>query len=201
MHVALGPLQVTIKYTYPRGKTTIYQRAVPTDLRDRYPGATIKEDLKTTDPVKVARMVSRLNQRYEAEWEGLRAAPESSPESLKAHSAEFLRRWGLTPGSPENHPAAVELLHDHFDRKRAVHASGDEEQYREAVPPEYLSPVELEAWKALHATREDSLTDALEVYLASHKKRDDQKLAVRPHDRHGSTNRGDDRAHARQPAP
>lgn len=92
MHVALGPLQVTIKYTYSRGKTTINQRAVPTDLRDRYPGATVKQDLKTTDPVKVARMVSRLNQRYEAEWEGLRAAPESSPESLKGS-----RGWRCPP--------------------------------------------------------------------------------------------------------
>ena len=55
MRLSLGSLQVTIKYTYPRGKTTIYQRAVPTDLRDRYPGATIKRDLKTTNPIKVAR--------------------------------------------------------------------------------------------------------------------------------------------------
>lgn len=81
MRLALGPLQVTIKYTYPRGKTTIYQRVVPTDLRDRYPGATIKPDLKTSDPLKVARMVDRLNRKYEAEWEGLRAAPGSSPDS------------------------------------------------------------------------------------------------------------------------
>jgi hypothetical protein len=44
---------VTIKYTYPRGGTTIYRRSVPTALRDRYPGPTIKKVFETTDPMKV----------------------------------------------------------------------------------------------------------------------------------------------------
>ena len=57
MLLTLGPLQVKIKYTYTRGKTTYYQRAVPSDLHDRYPGKTIKKDLKTADPIRVARMV------------------------------------------------------------------------------------------------------------------------------------------------
>ena len=106
MRLSLGSLQVTIKYTYRRGKTTIYQRAVPTDLRARYPGSTIKHDLKTTDPVKVARLVEDLNRRLEAEWEGLRAAPESTPQSLKAHANKLLRSWGLAPYPAENDPQA-----------------------------------------------------------------------------------------------
>lgn len=53
MRLTLGPLQVTIKYTYPRGKTTIFQRAIPTALQSRYGSANFKQDLKTADPIEV----------------------------------------------------------------------------------------------------------------------------------------------------
>lgn len=184
MRLTLGSLLVTIKYTYPRGSTTIYQRAVPTDLRGRYPGATIKQDLKTADPIKVARLVEDLNRKLEAEWTGLRAAPESSPQSLKAHAVEFLRSWGLAPqggrgaADPGNDPQALELLHDHIDSKRARYAGGDEHLYREADSADYLTPVEIEAGKLLHGVRGDTLTDALNVHLEHNKKRNDLKFTT-----------------------
>lgn len=178
MRLSLGPLFVTIKYTYPRGQTTIYQRAVPTDLRDRYPGATIKQDLKTADPIRVARMVSDLNRKLEAEWDGLRAAPESSPHALKAHADALLKLWGLGPNSPSNDQQAIALLHDHIDRKREAHAGGDDETYREADPVEYLTPVELEAGRRLHGTQADTLNVALEEYLRIHEQRDDIKFVT-----------------------
>lgn len=184
MRLTLGSLLVTIKYTYPRGSTTIYQRAVPTDLRGRYPGATIKQDLKTADPIKVARLVEDLNRKLEAEWAGLRAAPESSPQSLKAHAVEFLKTWGLAPqgargvAGPGNDPQALALLHDHIDGKRERHAGGDEHLYREADPADYLTPVEIEAGKLLHGVRGDTLTDALNVHLEHHTKRDDLKFTT-----------------------
>ena len=188
MRLSLGPLQVTIKYTYPRGKTTIYQRAVPTDLRGRYPGATIKRDLKTTDPIKVARLVEELNRSIEAEWAGLRAAPESSPQSLKAHADAVLRAWGLAPHPTENDPQAVSLLHDYLDDKRVTYAEtaavelgeDDEHIYREASPREYLTPVELEAVQRLHGKPEASatITDALDVHLETNRKRDDVKFTT-----------------------
>ena len=188
MRLSFGPLQVTIKYTYPRGKTTIYQRAVPTDLRTRYPGPTIKRDLKTTDPVKVARLVEDLNRKIEAEWEGLRAAPESSPQALKVHADEVLRKLGLAPHPTENDPQAISLLHDLIDDKRARYAvekarvlgEDDEHIYRQASPREYLTPVELEALQRLHGKPQDSatITDALEVHLETNRKRDDVKFTT-----------------------
>ena len=57
MRACFGPLQVTLKNTYLRGGTLIYQRAVPKDLQDRYPGKTIKHDLRTADIAKAARLV------------------------------------------------------------------------------------------------------------------------------------------------
>lgn len=178
MLLSLGPLRVTIKYTYRRGATTIYQRAVPTDLRDRYPGATIKQVLKTTDPVQVARLVADLNQRLESEWEALRANPESSPRALKVHAEAFLRAWGLSPHSSDNDPQAIALLHDHIDRKRQRYAGGDDEAYREADPAAYLTPVERTAGRLLHGTNSPTLSDALELYLKYHPQRDNQRFVA-----------------------
>ena len=176
MHISLGPLQVTIKYTYPRGKTTIYQRSVPTDLRDRYAGTTIKQDLKTSDPIKVAKLVASLNGKLEAQWRGLRAAPESSPTALKAHAGAYLKKIGLVPVVAENDPIAIELLHDQIDQKRMRYAKGDDWTYRNAAPEDYLTPVELEAGRQLYEPPTETLTDALELHLRVHPQRDDKKF-------------------------
>lgn len=179
MQLALGSLRVTIKYTYPRGNSVIFQRPVPTDLRDRYPGKTIKKDLKTNDPLKVARLVKELNRQLEAEWAGLRSAPESSPESLKAHAEKLLHTWGLKPSPAENDEIAVSLLHEHLDGKRESYAGGDDEIYREARGDEYLSTVEIEALRQLHGLKSgDTITDALELHIATNRKRDDVKFTT-----------------------
>lgn len=91
MRMTFGFLQVTFKYYYRRGNTIIYQRAVPTDLRSRYPGATVKHDLKTSDISIAEKAVAALSKRYETEWAGLRSAPESSLASLKAVTSYWLR--------------------------------------------------------------------------------------------------------------
>lgn len=176
MRIILGPLSVKIKYVFSRGNTTFYQRAVPTDLRSRYPGANVKVNLATTDPIKVARMVDKLNRKYEAEWEGLRAAPDSSPDALKAHARDFLKAWGLEPGSPDNHPQAIELLHNHIDSRRAAYAEGDEEVYRSAGDDEFLTPTELMAGRLLHGAQHDTITDALEVYLERNTRKGNEKF-------------------------
>lgn len=133
MHLTLGFLHVTLKYTYPRGGTIIYQRAVPKSLWQRYPGKTVKHDLKTADLTEAERAVAVLNKRYETEWAGLKAAPNSSPAALTAHADAFLKVRGLRPGVHGNDPLAIELLHDEMDAKRMRHASGDEERYRAAT--------------------------------------------------------------------
>lgn len=176
MRITCGPLSVKIKYVFSRGTTTFYQRAVPTDLRSRYPGANVKVNLGTTDPIKVARMVDKLNRKYEAEWDGLRAAPDSSPDALKAHARDFLKAWGLEPGSPDNHPQAVELLHNHIEGRRAAYAGGDEEVFRSAGDDEFLTPTELTAGKLLHGAQHDTITDALDLYLETNRRKGNEKF-------------------------
>lgn len=168
-----GPLDVTIKYTFSRGHTTYYQRAVPTDLLGRYPGKTIKIDLKTSDPVAVARLVTKLNRQFEAEWAGLRAAPESSPAALVSHAKAYLDKWGLRPQDRDNDLVAVELFRDHLDDKRGRWANGDDDRYNDADPAEYLTPVEDAAARLLFQAPRPTLSSLRDVYLSTHTKRDD----------------------------
>jgi integrase len=170
MQLSFGLLQVTLRYTYLRGHTIYYQRPVPKALLGRYSGKRVKHDLKTADLSVAEKAVALLNRRYEAEWAGLLAAPESSPASLKAHADAFLKARGLTPGSLHNHPMAEELLHTYIEGKRELHAGGDERVYRNAAPSDYLTPVELEAGRRLHGTAPFTLNDALELHLKIHPK-------------------------------
>ena len=129
MRMSFGLIQVTIPFTYLRGKTVIYQRAVPTDLLARYKGKTIKHDLKASDLTLVARKVEKLNQRYAAEWDGLRSDPACSPKSLRVHADALLRAFGLAPNSPNNHPAAEDIFFDRLQAKLEAFAKDDREVY------------------------------------------------------------------------
>jgi integrase len=179
MHMTFGLLSVTLKNTYRRGNTIMYQRAVPSKLAGRYSGKTVKHDLKTSDLTVAEKAVALLNRRYEAEWAGLLAAPESSPASLKAHADAFLKDRGLRPGAPmglspaDNHPMAVHLLHEEADGKRMRFAGGDDWLYRNAASEDYLTPIEIEAGKRLHGSTPKTLNDALELHLEIHPQRDD----------------------------
>ncbi len=176
MRFTLGPLSVKIKYVFSRGNTTFYQRAVPTDLRSRYPGANIKVNLDTNDAAQVARMVDRLNKKYEAEWAALRAAPESSPEALKAHARDFLKSWGLDPDAPKNDPKAIELLSDYVDDKRVAFADGDEDAFHSARSEDFLTPTEMLAGELLYGPKVDTISDALEVYLDTNRRKGNEKF-------------------------
>lgn len=179
MLLTLGPLQVKIKYTYTRGKTTYYQRAVPSDLHDRYPGKTIKKDLKTADPIRVARMVEALNKQYEAEWEALRSSPEVSAKALTVHADKWLEERGLKPYSADNDPMAIDLMLDEIDRKRqrwAERQDYPETAYELAESHEYLTPVEIEAGRRLFGQKQAVLSDALTLYLQAHKNRNNAKF-------------------------
>lgn len=181
MRWTFGPLNVTLKYAYLRdpkdpGSNIVYQRPVPKDLWGRYPSKTIKQDLKHSDMVKAARQVEDLNKRYDAEFAGLRAAPGSSPLALKVHTAAFLKEWGLTPGEMDS-PAA-EAFFDSVENKRWRHSGNDEDKYENAELSDFLPPVEAAAFKALTGKQRDTLTDALELHLKIHPKRDNAKFVT-----------------------
>lgn len=99
MHLTLGFLQVTLKYTYPRGGTIIYQRPVPKPLWNRYANKNVKHDLKTRDWIEAERAVSLLNKRYDTEFAGLKAAPRPS--------------WSAAPCDPNTSRRSTPRGHAH----------------------------------------------------------------------------------------
>ncbi|MYN39782.1 tyrosine-type recombinase/integrase [Duganella sp. FT109W] len=178
MKTTIGVLQVTLPNSYSRGGVIYYQRAVPKDLQDRYPTKLIKLNLETGNLVQAAKLIEKLNQKHEAEWAAMRANPDSSPVALKVHAQTLLRDFGLQPAPADNDPMAVSLFHDYLDSKREAYANGDEELYRENPAGEYLKPVEIKAAQLLAGTTKEALSDALEVYLEAHPKRDDIKFST-----------------------
>ena len=161
MHQTFGPLQATLKNTHQQysGGPIVYQRAVPRDLRDRYSGKTVKHDLKTADIALVAKQVEALNRRYEAEWVGLRAAPESSPQAIKVHAAD--------------------LFFDSLEDKLQRHAASDQDTYDNATPAEYLTPVKHAALEALQGKQLPTLSDALNLHLSVHPQHQPPFLSVK----------------------
>ncbi|MDN7901540.1 hypothetical protein QZM82_35660 [Burkholderia cepacia] len=178
MKLRLGALTFTLKNSYLRGDTYYFQRPIPRDVQHHYGKKTVKINLKTSDVGQAAHMIDALNKRYEEEWRMLRADPESSLKAARKHAEAFLASWGIVPSAErdETTEMAVQLFHDHLEKKRIAHAGNDERVYREASGAEYLTAVESTAAQMVAGTLEDSLSDALELYISHHKKRDDEKF-------------------------
>lgn len=180
MRVVSGPLIVRIKYTEERPHTTIFQRGIRTSVRHHYGGQTkVAVDLKTKDPVLVARMVAQLSAQLEAEWDALEQDPGRSPRAVVVQADALLKRWGLRPLAKGETTAihdqqALELLQNHFDSKREAHAGDEEEVYRDAPASEFLTPPEIVAWRRLHVPPVDTVEDLLQVYLNTHPKQGDK---------------------------
>ena len=173
MKTTIGILRVTLPYSYARGKTIYYQRAIPGDLQKRCGATRVKVNLNTTDLRTAARRITTINHEVEAEWARLKATPEAAPRSINAQALELLGQWGLTVGG-NNDGDALSLFHDSLDIKREKFARDDEDRYREAAG--YLSPVEVEAALLLGGKAKPRLSAALEKYLSVHPKRDQPKF-------------------------
>jgi len=72
----------------------------------------------------------------------------------------------------------VELFRDHLETKREQYAAGDERLYRENPADQYLTPVEIKAAQILAGAVLPTLSDALEVYLKVHPKRNEEKFTT-----------------------
>ena len=165
MHKAFGLLVLTLKYAYTAPSGTIWlQLPVPVDLQARYGGRKlIKQALKTKDITLAARKVDALCRHYRAEWESLRAAPESSPAAIAAHAVHLLKGYGLTPSGSSTQGQAQDAFYDYVQDKLHKHLGGDGEEtevhgdpedydydgrsaYEKAQPTAGLSPVEAVAY-------------------------------------------------------
>lgn len=178
MKLLLGRIfSVSIHYLYQRGNTYYYQRKIPRDLLHRYPGTThIKVNLKTDQPSLVARKVTELNRQYESTWAAMRGNPDLQPLSVRESAIKLLARYGLKPQPADNDEHSVDHFIGLLQRKEEAYLQGDEELYHSATPEDYLDPAEVEALRLLNEVPKFRLSNALEVYLSGHQKKNDDKF-------------------------
>ena len=178
MKITYGSIiKLTIRYAYRRGNTYYYQRKIPLDLMQRYGGAKhVKVNLKTTNLKQIAKKITALNKKYESTWSSLRANPKIEPLQVREAATKLLAKRGLRPLPASNNEIDVDLFIESFHDRRAKYARGDEEIYWNALPEEYLDPVEVEAVQLIFQAPKFFLSDALNVYLNNHLKKDDEKF-------------------------
>jgi integrase len=176
MKMTLGVLRVTLKHAFLRGGVIYYQRAIPKDLQDRYSAKLIKLSLETADVLVAKRKIEQLDRETEAEWSLMRGNPAATPTTIKGQAVELLRKHGLSADTTSNDEIAIDLFRDHLDDKRQRYAGRDEVIYREADESEFLSPVEIKAAQIIAGTVKPTLSDALELYLEVHPKRDTKRF-------------------------
>lgn len=177
MQMTIGPLTLKLKYVTPRKDTgnLVYARPVPKALQKHFTGKFIKKDLGTKDWKVAALQVLALEKRDTALFAALTNSPDISPPAVRHRALSLLKARGVAEGDTDS-PAADFLLEE-FDTLLEAYAGGDEELYRDAVPADYLPPVELETLRMMQGRKPPAvLSDALEFYLGEHDKRDSQKF-------------------------
>jgi len=174
--MTLGVLSVKLKHAFRRGGVIYYQRAIPKDLQDRYSAKLVKTSLETDDLITAKRKIEQLNRELEAEWSLMRGNPAATPKTIRGQAVELLRKHGLSADLATNDEIAVDLFRDHLDEKRQRYAGRDEVTYREADESEFLSPAEIKAAQIIAGTVKTTLSDALELYLETHPKRDNKRF-------------------------
>lgn len=166
---------VKIKYVFSRGDAYYWQRKIPKDLAERYPGTgPLKINLQTSDPRVIASKVARLNREHDALWEAMRKDPNLTPQSAREAALTVLKQHGLSVRGQPNDDAALSLFYSRLDSKRESYANGQpdhEEAYRYGEPSEYLTKAEIDAARLLEGAEQFLMSDALDVYLSEHVKR------------------------------
>jgi integrase len=176
--LSIGILQVTLPYSYQRGKVIYYQRAIPGDLQERCAAKRVKIKLDTENIVLAAKQIKSINSGVEAEWKAMRLSPDALPKTIKGKAEDLLRVWDLFPRPSVHDDDAASMFLSHLDTKREKFSRGDDQTYREASPTDYLQPHEIEAVQLLAGTSRPRLSDALELYLKVSPKRNNEKFTT-----------------------
>jgi integrase len=187
---------IKIKHLFQKGGMLYYSRRIPGDLKAHYSKSIIRTNLKTSDIGKAARLVAQYAAKDDVLWRMLRS-PEgremTTPESRAAAEA-LLQSWGGSRGLrprwyADDHPhevAVIDNIEDYMMRKYgkdyAVTCDSIDFDERLTHPrlDDFYSPIEREAIRLLNEspeTRRYCLSDALERYLAEHKRGQDIRFS------------------------
>jgi hypothetical protein len=172
---------IKIKHLFQKGGRLYYSRRIPADLKAHYSKSIIRTNLKTSDIGKAARLVAQYSARDDALWRTLRS-PEGkglTTEENRAAAQALIASWGAGRGSRPDEDSEI------WERVYAYMVSRHGEPFElafdsgKALEPFY-SPAEKEALRLVNERRETRrflLSDALERYLAEHKRGQDIRFS------------------------
>ena len=89
-------------YFYNRNGTYYFSRAVPSDLRHRFPKRKIEVSLRTKSESKAARSAAALSDRLERYWDSLAKSGDSTVDQLRVALLQAL----IILAEPRHHPGA-----------------------------------------------------------------------------------------------
>jgi len=170
-------LSLMASYLYQRGDTFHFRLRVPKELADRYPSPVIRQSLKTSDPRQAAKLADAMYRQYQASFSALRGNGQLSPaDTIRAAQQ-------LADSLPP-----LEFDTDYFDTRyhAYVERSGIDPVTLELNPgiikdSDYLTAVELKALqiKKGEGTKRPRLSDALDIYVSTHRNADSVKAMER----------------------
>jgi integrase len=178
---------IKVKYLLQKSGLLYYSRRIPDDLKDHYSKSIIRVNLKTQDIGKAARLCAQYSARDDVLWTALRSGLDADLTTTENRAAAeaLLASWGLGRGAiwgmSYDDPHDQEIF-DNIDKYMAARHGQNYiyGQFSVQRPDDIQSPIEHEAIRLLNetpATRRYFLSDALERYLAEHKRGQDPRFA------------------------
>jgi integrase len=163
-------IQMKVQYLVLRDGIYQFYLRVPKDLAGEYGKNFIRFSLKTSDPTRAAKLAEANARRYKSEFKVLRDGNPLTPEDIKIAGRLLAEKYDMNL--------------DHFinfevDPAREKYANGDEENYRDADPSEYLTPTQTAAWQLMARPNVTRLSDVLKIYLKTHSRGNEEAFITK----------------------
>lgn len=152
-------LSLTSKYLQLRGNVYQFRIRVPSHLVSRYGKEEIRKSLRTSDPMLALRLAEAEAQKYLSEFGRLSTHQPGVPKDVIKEARELANRFDFDT-----------FIDSVAQPAREKFAQGDDWVYEDALPSDFLTPVQLGALDELRNPDRFRLSDALHLYLKTHPK-------------------------------
>jgi integrase len=171
MIVKLGAaLSLQVQYIQLRGNTYQFRIRVPKHLVQHYGKPDIRKSLGTSDEKTASRLAEQEARKYLAEFKLLTEGKPITPQDVATAGRMLADQYNQN----------FEAFLDHvIEPARTKYAAGDEDDYEDAHPSDYLKPEQLQAWQILANPNAFRLSDALKMYFKNHQRGSDEAFITR----------------------
>jgi integrase len=171
MIVKLGAaLSVQVQYIQLRGTTYQFRIRVPQHLVQHYGKPDIRKSLGTSDLKTASRLAEQEATKYLAEFKLLTEGKPITPQDVATAGRMLAEQYNQN----------FEAFLDHvISPAREKYAAGDEDDYEDAQPSDYLKPEQLQAWQILANPNAFRLSNALTLYFKNHQRGSDEAFITK----------------------